>query len=179
MPVVPKCPRCRAVLFASDSRPRICTRCGERVVPVPCKICFVCAADVTNAPRFKDPGGEYFCTACWEDRVAAAGSQPSYPCVSCGNVFAASDIYQEANHYICKPCFETRDTFPTALREAAAEAEESPTFAPGLNVPGTYAYTAVLAKKRYDQRMWVIGIAAVVGVVILVVAAIVLASRSH
>ncbi len=78
MPVLARCPMCRAVLPAgsADVPGEVrCPRCAEMVVPVARKFCGRCSRDVTRERRMKDAAGEYYCPDCWSRRAAEAGTQ--------------------------------------------------------------------------------------------------------
>src|ERR1700722_8291103 len=100
MPVVPRCPRCQAMLAGTGKRER-CLRCGEMVIAVLRKLCSRCGRDVTASPRLKDASGEYFCQPCWLEVCEAQGKEPAYHCGVCGGQFADDQVYQEKTQYIC------------------------------------------------------------------------------
>lgn len=122
MPVLSLCPRCRAVMPASNALTP-CRKCGERVIPAQRKMCFRCGSDITNAKRVKDTAGEYYCAPCW-DEMGAAERPKRCACSGCGRTFNFEHLSPDAGGaYVCPPCLERNDD-PNRLLAAAAAVED-------------------------------------------------------
>ncbi len=130
MPVLIKCPLCRAVMPDGRGEAR-CPRCGELVLPAIRKLCGGCGGDVTHAKRVRD-GAEYYCHECWADKLAARGEEPGYICGTCRGLFATDQVYQDGDDIICVGCHEQRNLDPNALLEVAADAGDG---APAVFTP--------------------------------------------
>jgi ribosomal protein L37E len=155
MPVLSRCPLCRAVMPDSRGEAR-CPRCGELVLPAVRKLCVTCGHDITREKRVRDEAGEYSCHGCWEARLAARGEEPGYVCRTCGRVFLSDQVYQDGDEVICHGCYDVRSVDPNALLDAAAEAGDVE----------TAAYSPVFSARRpvgppWDLITW--------GIVVLVV----------
>ena len=131
MPVLAKCPLCRAVMPEGRGEAR-CPRCGELVLPAVRKLCAGCGADVTHAKRVRD-GHEYYCHDCWAEKLAARGEEPGYVCNTCRGLFSSDHVYQDGDDIICMNCFQQRNLDPNALLETASHA--------GDDAPVVYAPT--------------------------------------
>src|SRR5829696_8959019 len=107
MPVLSRCPLCRAVLpaAAAEAPGEVrCPRCGEMVLPSSRKLCARCGRDVTHEKRVRAPGGEYFCPGCWSEAAAEYGGSAAYTCAVCGGSFTADQIFQDGDRLICRAC---------------------------------------------------------------------------
>lgn len=131
MPVLAKCPLCRAVMPGTRGESR-CPRCAELVLPSVRKLCAVCGGDVTHSKRVRDDVGEYYCHDCWAERLAARGEEPGYVCNTCRGLFPSDRVYQDGDDIICMRCFQQRNLNPDDLLEVAAHAgdDAAPVFAP-------------------------------------------------
>ena len=160
MPVLSRCPLCRAVMPESRTESR-CPRCGELVLPAVRKLCTTCGKDVTREKRVRDEAGEYYCHDCWDARLAARGEEPGYVCNTCRGVFPSDQVYQERDDTtICFGCYEQRNLDPNALLEAAASA--------GDEAPAVFAPT--VSARRPAPLPWgliVMGIALVIALIAL------------
>lgn len=167
MPVLSRCPMCRAVMPESRTESR-CPRCGDLVLPAVRKLCAGCGKDVTREKRVRDEAGEYYCHPCWDERLAARGEEAGYVCNTCRGVFASDQVYQERDDTtICFGCFEQRNFDPNALLEVAAHAGDE---APAVIVPHTYA-------KRPAQLPWGLISMGIALAIALIIVAVVLSSR--
>ena len=171
MPVLPRCPRCQALLAGSGGQER-CPRCQEVVVAVLRKLCVRCGRDISNEPRFKEPiSGEYYCHPCWLELCESAGKEPAYPCGSCGQFFAGDEVYQEQKQYICKSCHAARSSDGSeaaGILQALGTAEESPTSIP-TGYPSPYVHSVRDQRARRKRRDQWIMIGSMVGAAILIV----------
>ena len=164
MPVLSRCPLCRAVMPETRGECR-CRRCGELVLPAVRKLCAVCGGDLTHSKKVRDDTGEYFCHDCWDQRLAARGEQPGYICRTCRHLFPPEAVYQDGDEVICHGCHAHQTLDPNALMEAAA------TTVPAEEPWGTSPTRTRAARRQADPIpwAWVAG-----GIAFLIVAAIVL-----
>jgi hypothetical protein len=148
MPVLARCPMCRAVLPAgsADAPGEVrCPRCAEMVVPAARKFCARCSRDVTRERRMKDAAGEYYCPDCWPRRAAEAGTQ-------------VEDTFRPR-----------RDVVPDALISAASDPGTENTTAQ-LELETFSQHQARQRQRRYVRvALWVAG-AVAVGALLLAVA---------
>jgi hypothetical protein len=166
MPVLSRCPLCRAVMRDSRGESR-CPKCGELVLPAIRKLCAICSCDVTREKRVRDDAGEYFCHTCWEARLAERGEEPGYVCFTCRQVFASDQVYQDGDELICHACHAQRTLDPNELLAAAADA--------GDDAPAVF--TPVTPYNPPRQVPW--GLVSLAGVLLvaLIVLIVVLATR--
>lgn len=140
MPVLSKCPLCRAVMTEQRGEAR-CPRCGELVLPAVRKLCAGCGGDITHAKRVRDDAGEYYCHDCWADKLAARGEEPGYFCSTCRGLFPTDQVYQDGDDIICAGCLQHRNMDPNVLLDVAAHAGDerpavfSPAAAPSPSGP--------------------------------------------
>jgi hypothetical protein len=167
MPVLSRCPLCRAVMPESRTESR-CPRCGELVLPAVRKLCTSCGKDVTREKRVRDEAGEYFCHACWEERLAARGEEPGYVCNTCRRVFPSDHVYQVGEETICHGCYQQQTLDPNALLEAAADA--------GDEAPVVFAPTSISIRKP-AQLPWGLITLGIVLVIAMITIAIILSTR--
>jgi hypothetical protein len=172
MPVLARCPMCRAVLPAgtADAPGEVrCPRCAEMVLPAARKLCARCSRDLTHERRMRDPAGEYYCPPCWSAAAAEAGRKAAFTCGTCGGSFSLQEVSQEADHLICRACLAARDLNPeTILSSASKLGGEHTKFQPDAE---TFNHYQARQRRRRQVRiaMWVVG-ATVVGALIVVIA---------
>lgn len=128
MPVLTRCPMCRAVLPPGARGETRCPGCRELVLPASRKLCGRCSMDVSREKRVKDVSGEYYCHTCWTQICEEAGYAPGFVCGKCGQTFSFDDVYQVGDALVCRGCktgipqgVQIDDVDPDQLLEAAAE----------------------------------------------------------
>ena len=130
MPVLARCPLCKAVLPAgsADAPGEVrCPRCAEMVLPASRKLCVRCSRDVTREKRTKDATGEYYCADCWSTVTAESTGKGNFECAACGDVFAAHEVTQVGEKFLCRTCrMAKRRGVGTLDATAGAEADVPP-----------------------------------------------------
>ena len=160
MPVLARCPLCRAVLpaKAADAEGEVrCPSCAEMVVPATRKLCARCSRDVTRDRRMRDATGEYYCPECWTAVVNEGGARAAFPCGVCGGTFPALELASDGNGVICRTCRAARDLNPETLLSAASElGGEHTTYQPEAE---TFAHHQARMRRRQQLRvaLWVVG----------------------
>ena len=171
MPVLARCPMCRAVLpaGAADARGEVrCPRCSEMVVPNARKLCARCSRDLTHERRMKDAAGEYYCPPCWSAAAAESGRQAAFPCATCGGSFPLQEISEERDHLVCRPCLAARDLNPETLLTGASDLGGEHTTAD----PDAETFAHYQTRKKREQQLrtalWAVGALVFVAVIVAV-----------
>ncbi len=115
MSITAVCHQCGSFATVPDSAAGAqcqCPNCGAKV-QIPggvAKLCCICKADVTNAPRTKDAAGNYYCAACGakaaaaEQAAALAAAGLVAPCVLCMAPAAKSTLLNFDGQWVCQRC---------------------------------------------------------------------------
>ena len=167
MPVLARCPLCRAVLHAesADAPAEVrCPRCAEMVVPNTRKLCARCSRDVTHEKRTRDGTGEYYCAHCWSEVAAESAGKGIFECAACGGKFAAHEVRQEGGHFICRSCRGARGGSPALLPASASGPIQLPT--------GVETFSGYQARQRRQRQvrtaLWVVGATFLLAVIVAI-----------
>src|SRR5688572_13057608 len=147
MPVLARCPLCRAVLpAASADGPAevLCPRCAEMVLPATRKLCARCSRDVTHEKRTRDGTGEYYCADCWPAVAAESAGKGAFECADCGGSFAAHEVRQVGDVFVCRTCRAARARTPRTVPDAPAV---------GVSDPNVETFTAYQARRRRQRHV--------------------------
>ena len=171
MPVLARCPMCRAVLppGAANARGEVrCPRCAEMVVPNARKLCARCSRDLTHERRMKDAAGEYYCPPCFAATAAELGAQALFPCAACGGSFLLQHLCEEGDHFVCRTCLAARDLNPETLFTSAADLGGEHTTAD----PDAETFAHYQARKKRERQLrtalWVAGVTILLAVVVAI-----------
>jgi len=171
MPVLARCPMCRAVLppAAADARGEVrCPRCAEMVVPNARKLCARCSRDLTHERRMKDAAGEYYCPACFSAAAAESGRKALFPCAACGGSFALSDVLEEDDHLVCRTCLAARDLNPETLFTSASDLGGEQTTADPDAETFAHYQSRKKRERQWRRALWIAGATALVVVLVAI-----------
>lgn len=172
MPVLARCPMCRAVLPAgsADAAGEVrCPRCAEMVLPATRKFCARCSRDVTRERRMKDAAGEYYCPDCWSGAREGSGKQALFTCRSCGASLPESAFAGEGDGTLCSTCRAARDLTPETVLSAASDLGGDHVTVP----PEVETFSQQRARQRRRSRvrvaLWLAGAIVVAAVIVAIV----------
>lgn len=112
MPFRVRCPRCGQTAEIAEEhlgKQGQCNGCGL-VVSIPArlnKVCFVCAADITQLPHTKDEHSNYLCMSCYESRnggSSTAAASARLECSICHVHFPREQAAGPSPDPVCPDC---------------------------------------------------------------------------